>query len=125
MEIILDTNALVYAAKNKVDIQQVLKQKFGLIGIYVPNLVIKELKEIAKIAKKASDREAASVAYQIIKKKRLTELKLYGPTDYAIAEYAVEKKAGVLTNDLKLKWILRDKGVPVYHIKQKKLIEKW
>ncbi len=125
MEIVLDTNALIYAAKNKVDIQQILKQSFGLTGVYVPNLVMDELKEISKSARRASDREAANLAYLIAKKKRLTEIKLYGPTDYAIAEYAAEKNAAVLTNDLRLKWILKERGVTVYHIKQRKLIEKW
>ena len=125
MEIILDTNALIYAARNKIDIQQILKQKFGMLGIYVPNLVIDELKEICKSAVKAADREAASIAYQIIKKKGLSLLKLHGPTDHAIAEYAAEKKAAVLTNDLALKWILREKGVKVYNIRQNKYIEEW
>jgi len=57
MQIILDTNALVYAAKNKLDLVQTLKEKFGLLAIYIPNLVIEELKILVNTADKASDRE--------------------------------------------------------------------
>jgi len=125
MKIIIDTNALVYAAKNKLDIQLALKQKFGMLAIYVPDLVLGELKNISLTASKASDRSAAGLAYQIVQSKKLTEIKLHGPTDHAIAEWAAENNAAVLTNDLALKWILRAKNVPIYHIRQEKYIEEW
>jgi len=125
MQIIIDTNAVVYAAKNKLDLVQTLKERFGLLAIYIPNLVIEELKILANSADKASDREAASLGLKIIKHKNLIALDLSGETDQAIANYAIKHKAGVLTNDLKLKYLLRSGHVKVYVMRQGNHIEEW
>ncbi|MBS3064015.1 MAG: PIN domain-containing protein [DPANN group archaeon] len=125
MQIILDTNALVYAAKNKLDLVQTLKEKFGLLAIYIPNLVIEELKILVNTADKASDREAASLALKIIQQKKIKEIQLSGETDKAIAEYAIKHQSGVLTNDLKLKYLLRSGHVKVYVMRQGNHIEEW
>ncbi|MBS3065160.1 MAG: hypothetical protein J4451_01535 [DPANN group archaeon] len=125
MQIILDTNALVYAARNKLDLVQSLKDKFGLLAIYIPNLVIEELKILANSADKQADRDAASLALKIIKQKNLIEIQLSGETDQAIANYAIKHKSGVLTNDLKLKYLLRSGGVKVYMMRQGSHVEEW
>ncbi|MEK6923267.1 MAG: PIN domain-containing protein [Nanoarchaeota archaeon] len=125
MQIILDTNALVYAAKNKLDLVQTLKEKFGLLAIYIPNLVIEELKILANTADKASDRAAASLALKIINQKKIKEIQLSGETDKAIADYAIKHQSGVLTNDLKLKYLLKSGHVKVYVMRQGNHIEEW
>jgi len=122
MEIVLDTNALVYAAKYKIDIIKAIREKFGLIGVYVPNLVMNELKLMSKSAEKAPDRDAAWLAYQIAKKQMITEIRLSGITDEAIMAYALGHGAMVLTNDSILLFKLKQAGVKVYSIRQKKLV---
>lgn len=123
MEIVLDTNALVYAAKYKIDIIKAIRQKLGITGVYVPNLVVNELKNLSKNADKKADKDAAWLAYQIVMKNKITELELTGKTDEAIMAYAVRHKASVLTNDTLLKFKLKQLGVRAYNIRQKKLVE--
>ena len=122
MEIVLDANALVYAVKYKIDIIKAIREKFGLIGVYVPNLVLNELKQMSKSAEKAADRDAAWLAYQIATKQKITEIRLSGVTDEAIMAYALGHKAMVLTNDSILRFRLKEAGITVYSIRQKKLI---
>ena len=125
MEIVLDTNALIYAAKNKVDIIEILRKKFGIIGVSVPNLVVDELKHVSKTAEKKSDQEAAWLAYQIVKQKKMNIIKLQGPADDAIAVYASQNHAAVLTNDMQLRALLIERGVKIYAIRQQRNIEEW
>ena len=124
MQVVLDTNALVYAARNKIDLVDELKRKFGLIGVYVPNLVINELKQIKATGKKV-DRENADLALDILRHKKLPIIEMQGITDDEIAKWAEKNKAAVLTNDVELKFMLRDLGLTVFHIRQGKYIEEW
>ena len=124
MQVILDTNALIYAARNKIDLVEELKRKFGLIGVYVPNLVINELKQIKATGKKV-DRENADLALDILRHKKLPIIEMQGITDDEIAKWAEKNKAAVLTNDVELKFMLRDLGLTVFHIRQGKYIEEW
>lgn len=124
MQIILDTNVLIYAAKNKLDIVEELKRKFGLMGVYVPNLVINELKQLKGSGKK-TDREIADLALAILKQKKLPIVELQGPADEAIVDWAHANQAAVLTNDVELKFKAKELGLKVYHIRQGQFIEEW
>jgi len=124
-KILVDTNVWIYAVKNKVDVQQLLKKKFGLIGIYAPNVVLKELKELETKAEKGADKEAARLALKIIKEKKIPQPKLAGFADSAIIEWAVKNKGAVLTNDVELKLRLKKLGVKVYCLRQRKMIREW
>ena len=123
-QIVLDTNVLLYAAKNKVDLVGLIKEKLGVYAIYVPTNVIEELKRI-KATQKRTLREQASIALDIIHLKRLQKLELAGPVDDSIAEWAAKYKGAILTNDVELKFKLRDMGIKVYNIRQGKYIVEW
>ena len=77
MKILLDTNFLVYCAKQKIDyineINNLVRGKYELI-IITP--VIQELKNLMQTAKKYSDKEAAKLALQLIKLNKLKILKV-------------------------------------------------
>lgn len=124
-KILVDTNVWIYAAKNKVDVQQLLKKKFGIVGIYAPNVILKELEALNKNAEKGTDREAAKLALKLIKQKKIPQPKLAGTGDFAIINWAVENKGAVLTNDVELKIRLKALGVKVYYLRQKRLIKEW
>ncbi|MEM2873896.1 MAG: PIN domain-containing protein [Candidatus Nanoarchaeia archaeon] len=121
MKIVIDTNALVYAAKNKIDLFTLL-QNYEII---IPNLVLGELQLISKAAKKASDKKAAFLALKLLERATFKYVQLAGPTDKAIADFAKNEKACVLTNDLALKKRLAKENVKILHIRQKKYIEEW
>ncbi len=68
MKVVIDTNFIVYCAKQKIDfieeIGRVLDSKFKII---VPSIVLAELQKLATTRKtKRTDREAAILALQII-----------------------------------------------------------
>jgi hypothetical protein len=121
MKIVIDTNALVYAVENKIDLFQMLKGN----ELIIPNLVLEELQLISRAAKKASDKKAAFLALKILECTSFEIIHLFGETDKAIAELAKSRDAAVLTNDLILKRKLAKSGVKVLHIRQKKYIEEW
>ena len=121
MKVIIDTNALVYAAENKLDLFALLK---GYV-IIIPNLVIEELQSLSRKARKASDRKAAFLALKLLEYAFFKIIELSGPVDKAIADYAQKESAAVLTADLALKKALAKAGIKVLHIRQKKYVEEW
>jgi len=121
MRVLIDTNALVYAAENKLQIFDLLRGK----EVVIPSNVIAELRLIQSKGKKASDKKAAFIALKLLELSSYRSVELFGKTDKAIEEYAKENKVAVLTNDRMLKKALQKAGVKVLHIRQKKYIEPW
>jgi rRNA-processing protein FCF1 len=99
VQVIVDTNALVYAAKKRQDLNLTIDGQ-----ILIPNLVIKELEKLAKTAVKGADRGAAKLALQIIQHKNWKQIKLEnGHTDTRIKEYAKKHRCKIYTFDKQLK----------------------
>lgn len=121
MRIVIDTNALIYAAESKIDLFSLLKGN----KIIIPNLVLEELQLISKAAKKASDKKAAFLALKIIENASFETIQLTGKTDDAILKFAKPKDAAVLTNDVAFKKRLAQGNIRVLHIRQKKYVEEW
>ena len=63
--VVLDTNVLIYAARNKVDLTKLIKEKLGIYTIYAPTNVLEELKKI-KATEKRTMRDLASLALDIV-----------------------------------------------------------
>lgn len=124
MKILLDSNILVYAAKQKADLASLLKEKYGTVDILIPNLVINEMESLAKTAKRGADKRAAKLAIQIISfsKWKIVELDA-GHTDKRIVELAKAEKAIVGTNDRLLRAKLRGQGIAVFCLRHGRLVE--
>ena len=119
MKVVIDTNALIYAAENKIDLFRLMKGN----QIIIPNLVLEELQLISKAAKKASDKKAAFLALKILENASFRTIKLAGKTDSAIEKFAKATDSAVLTNDSALKKRLKHKDIKVLNIRQRKLVE--
>jgi len=120
MQIIIDTNSLIYAAKEKIDVLTELK-KMGFTKIIVPTEVLKELEFIQNDKKqKGADKNAAKLAIQIIKFSNVATVHLgKGHPDDKILEFAVAKNFSVLTNDKILKKRLKAESVQIFTISKK------
>ena len=120
MQIVIDTNSLIYAAKEKIDVITELK-KIGFTKIIVPNEVLKELEFIQNDKKqKGADKNAAKLALQIIKFSKVDTIYLgKGHPDDKILEFAVAKNFSVLTNDKILKKRLKAESVQIFTISKK------
>ena len=120
MQIIIDTNSLIYAAKEKIDVITEIK-KIGFTKIIIPKEILKELEFIQTDKKqKGSDKNAAKLALQIIKFSKVDTVYLgRGHPDDKILEFAVAKNFSVLTNDKILKKRLKAESVQIFTISKK------
>lgn len=118
MDIVIDTNALIYAVKLKVDVYELLKMhNYKPI---IPACVFFELKSLAGSAKKGADRAAAKLASQIVEKKvKVVDIGV-GKADDLILKYAKNHKMKVLTNDREFKRRLKSIGVAAISISKSK-----
>lgn len=112
MKIILDTNFLIYCAKNKLDyveeISNLLNENFELV---VPMQVVEELKKLKgdKLKKvSGKDKSAADLALQLIDANKIKKMKVKGKTvDQGIINLAnQDKKNIVCTLDREMRHIL-------------------
>jgi len=118
MKILLDTNFLVYCAKQKID--YVSEMPAG--EIVVLSSVVYELEKLAEKAKKARDKEAAKFALFLLKRNKIKVIETEGKNaDEAITEMA-DKQDIVATLDRGLKEKLKSKA-RILTIRQGKKLE--
>lgn len=76
MKIILDTNFLVYCARQKIDYREqimgLIKEGYVLVTL---SQVVDELKKLSEVGKKLRDRESARLALQLLEKNKVRVLK--------------------------------------------------
>lgn len=79
LQVILDTNFLVYCAENKIDykteIDNLIKEGYELI---VPVQVVEELNDLYKNSKKFSDRNAAWLALKLLEHNKVQTISVNG-----------------------------------------------
>ena len=124
MEILIDTNTLIYAANSKIDLFTIIKETFTEAEIIIPKEVIEELKKIKEDARKMSDKRAASLILQIINKRYIKKIEMGdGNVDDLLIKEASERKAAVITSDKNLKQKLKKANIKTIYLKQKKILE--
>ena len=122
-EVVIDTNALVYAAKQKLDIYELLR-----LQDYKPTVlscVLIELRTLCKSAKRGADRAAAKLAAEIVEAKLKVVDVGKGHADDLILKYAKGRntqgrKVIVLTNDREFKQRLKAAGVDAVSVSKRK-----
>jgi rRNA-processing protein FCF1 len=102
MKIILDTNFLVYCAKQNIDyIEKIFNLTKGAPNLVVPSQVIDELKKLGETAKKYSDKQAAELAIKLLKANKVKTIIITARNaDSAIIK--ASKGNIVATHDLEL-----------------------
>ena len=116
MKIVVDTNVLIYSAKNKFDLINELK-KYGATSIIIPEEIISELEKLTVSAKKGSDKLAAKLALQIINFSDVKSVKIgEGHTDNKLMEFADKNSCIIITNDSDLKKRLKNAKMSVLYI---------
>ena len=109
MKVILDTNFLIYCAKEKLDyieeINNILNEGFDLV---VPEQVIGELKRLKIKAKKGKDKDACDLALKILDKKKINIVRPSGKSvDDAIMQLAQKNSKNIVcTLDREMRWEL-------------------
>lgn len=106
IKVVLDTNFLVYCAKQKIDynseIDNLMKESYEL-AVVSPTL--RELKKLSEHAKKLIDRNAAKLALKLLKFNKVKIIESRGTADKLI--YTLGKKGNIVaTLDKELKYKL-------------------
>ncbi|MCS7119450.1 MAG: PIN domain-containing protein [Archaeoglobaceae archaeon] len=108
--VIFDTNALIYAAKKRIDLSE--------FKILLPSTVLNELK---RLEEKLSgiDRIAVRIALKIVEKAELVESE---EGDKGILETAKKFRCSLITNDRNLRKKAEKLGIPVGYLKLRKVV---
>jgi len=120
MRAIIDTNVLIYAAKQKLDVYELLRIKD--LDPVIPSCVLKELKSLCSVAKKGADKAAARLAAEIVEKNIKTIDIGIGHCDDLVLKYAQKHKIVVVTNDKAFKSKLKAIGIAAVSISKSKQI---
>ena len=114
MKILLDTNFLIYCAKQKIDYAQTNAQ------LHTITSVVEELQKLQKKAKKLEEKEAANLALQLLKTNKVKIHKSTGNADQAIIKKS--ENYTIATMDKELKKRLKGK-TRILTIRTKKNLE--
>ena len=110
MQAILDTNFIISALKNKIQVFDVIADMQEISEIAIPLEVINELEKIQKSSNK-TEKEAAELALFMIKKKNLTIITLgTKEVDSGLLRYCIQQNCILGTLDRKLKEKIRIKS---------------
>lgn len=107
--VIFDTNALIYAVKNKLD--------FSNFNLVIPKAVVDELLNLEEILP-GEEKIAVRVALKLIEKAKVVESE---KGDEGILEVAKRLGCGIITNDRELRRKAEKLGVAVGYIKRGKI----
>jgi rRNA-processing protein FCF1 len=119
LKIIIDTNGLMLPGQFGVDIFEEL-ERLGFNEFLVPEAVVFEIEKLIN-REKGSDRIAAKLAKAMLDRcKRIAAL---GHADDVILRLAEEMDAAVLTNDIRLKRRLAEKGIQIVSLRQKNKLD--
>lgn len=123
--VVPDTNFLLIPGQFGVDIIGELKRVLDVnFKVVIPNVVIKELDLIEKKSR-GKDLVAIRMARQLIERFEIIDIGKFGekPTDEQIYEFALKRSNVIVcTNDKGLKKKLRERGIPVVYLRQRKIL---
>ena len=124
MKVVMDTNGLFVPLRFGLDIFSMLKD-IGYSEVLIPNAVMDEMKRLCSIGPRKLKKQASqTLKYLNEKGFALIDVSCTGrDVDGAILEFAREENISVFTGDRELKKRLKDSGVKVVQLRQKKRLE--
>lgn len=128
MEIVIDTNFIVSAVKERIDLFGNLDEIFGAYDLIVGEQVVRELKKLSVDKKlKVVEREAAAVSLVLLERAKVVEFDRKD-VDAGIVRYVVGKKdlvVATLDRNLKERVGGKNNEVKFLIIRGKKVVLKW
>lgn len=119
-KVLLDTNFLTLPYQFGIDIFEKIPETAETFNLFTLSGVVEELENLAK--RSGKDSKAASVALELIKKKKLEIIPSAGAVDDAIVSIA-DRETIVATNDRKLIKRLKNKNVEIIYLRGKNHLE--
>lgn len=122
-QVIIDTNMLMAAAQFRVDIfSEISRICLFNYELCIAGKTVDELKNIYR-NQRGRHKAAAKMALALLRAHKLREIaadKISGSVDDIILEIACREKHIVATQDIALKKRLKEKGIPLITLRQKK-----
>ena len=113
--IIVDTNSLIYAIRNRVDIRAQLLEFPEISKILIPQCVLNELVGLSTRLPEASGALKMASKFEVVDSQ--------GSGDDCILNIALTSGAAILTNDRELTERARSKGIRTFSIRGKSRID--
>ncbi|MEM0157025.1 MAG: hypothetical protein QXN26_03040 [Thermoplasmataceae archaeon] len=113
--IIIDTNSLIYAIRNRVDIRSQLLSFPEISSIMIPQCVLNELSGLSSRIPEASGALKMAANFEHVDSE--------GSGDECVLNAAIARKAAILTNDRELRDRARAKGIRTFSIRGKNRID--
>jgi rRNA-processing protein FCF1 len=99
MQIILDTNFILSSLEQKIDLFEQIDLLFPGVELVVPRQVILELETLRNRKElKIIERDAASLALQLLGRKKVKVLDLSGPADRVIVNYVLGNEKVIMAS---------------------------
>lgn len=118
MQLIPDTNLLIYLAKYKI------LDELNDYDLIILRRVIEELVYLSKDREtKMEDRTSAVVALEFLKNKKIKIIKQRGHTDDIIIDVAKKYKIAIATMDKELSNRARKQNIKIIKLRQKKYLK--
>ena len=120
MKILVDTNFLLLPAQFKIDIFKELRKHGSLVTV---DACIRELERISKGRSRSAMH--AKLALALIKKRKIKSIKSWKTresADTALSNHAKKYNCAVATNDRKLIKNLKNNGITVIRLRQKRYL---
>lgn len=123
--VVFDTNFLLVPAQFGVDIIGELHRLLDVhFEMAVPDVVLEEL-DVIERKSRGKDLLAVRMAKKLAERFNVVKIGRYGekPTDELILEFAGNRKNVIVcTNDRGLRKKLRERGIPVVYLRQRKIL---
>lgn len=117
--VILDTNALMMLFEFSIDLETELNRLIGSYCIFVPTIVLDELRLLSEKGK-GKQKIIAKSALALSNNYKCMQTHLSGSVDDSLISLAKENDGIVLTNDKELRKKLKEKDLKVIFLRAKK-----
>ena len=117
--VILDTNALMMLFEFSIDLEAELNRFLGSYCIFVPTIVLDELRLLSEKGK-GKKKIIAKSALTLSKNYKCMQTRLTGSVDESLISLAKENDGIVLTNDKELRKKLKEMDLKVIFLRAKK-----
>ena len=119
-KVMLDTNALLYIERFKVDFFDEIKKELGKTNFYITTHVINELKNIRSQTKQRE--KEVKIALKLLKKNNVKTLNIKAENADNSLKIAAEKGFIIVSNDKELQKRIKRKQGKVIYLSKKKIV---
>ena len=113
--VIVDTNAIIYAVKKRIDLKRSIPLELGNAVIYVPESVRRELRKLSRNSPDAKSALSYAALFETVE--------TTADGDDGVIEAATGRRSAILTNDRELISRSRAAGIGILTVREGRKLE--